>query len=77
MSDNRKGYIHAIHAGGHLVNALIKHKGGRGIETYSIYRSKSPKKAAKGPWSEQVDWDRAKYHAQKTITTSNEPCVII
>lgn len=77
MSDNRKGYIHAIHAGGHLVNALIKHKGGRGIETYSIYRSKSPKKASKGQWSEQVDWDRAKYHAKKTFTTTNDPCVII
>ncbi len=76
MSDNRHGYIHAIHAAGHFANALIKHGGGRGIETYPIYRSKSPKKAAKGPWSEQVDWDRAKYHAQKTITTTKGPCVI-
>ena len=29
MSDNRKGFIHAIHAGGHFANALRKHGGGR------------------------------------------------
>ena len=59
MSDNRKGYIHAIHSGGHFINALLKEGGRKGIETTHIYRSKSPEKAAKGPWDKQVDWDRA------------------
>ena len=76
MSDNRKGIIHAIHCGGHVANALLKEGGHKGIETTSIYKSKSPKKAAKGPWSKQVDWDRANYHLQKTFTTKNDPCSI-
>ena len=46
MSDNRKGYIHAIHSGGHFINALLKEGGRKGIETTHIYRSKSPEKAA-------------------------------
>ena len=77
MSDKRSGPVHVVHAVGHAANALIKHGGGKGIETNPIYRSKSPKKAAKGPWSEKVDWDRAKYHARKAMTTSNKPCIII
>ena len=77
MSDNRIGFIHAVHAGGHFVNALLKLGGKPGIETSPIYRSQSPGKAAKGPWSKEVDWDRAKYHAREAFTTKNEPCIII
>lgn len=76
MTDNRPGYIHAIHSGGHLINAWMKEGRHPGIETTHIYRSVSPGKAAKGPWSKQVDYDRAKYHFGKTFHTQNQPCSI-
>ena len=77
MTDNRSGIIHAIHSGGHFINALIKEGNHPGIETTGIYRSVSPKKSARGPWSKEKDYDRAKYHFREAFQTKNNPCSII
>ena len=65
MEDNRHPIVHLGHFYGHAVNATIKSFGGKGIETWGIYKSISPDKAKKGPWSKEEDDKRALYHLEK------------
>ena len=65
MSDNRSWVTHKIHQWGHEYNASRKEKGKSGIEESGWYKSHSPEKASKGPWSKEVDERRAEYHRQK------------
>lgn len=63
--DNRDWLTHLIHGVGHLINSGIKNNGGKGIEESNWYKNKSPGKASKGPWSKEVDDERAGYHFLK------------
>ena len=44
---------------------IRKENGKPGIEESGLYKSHSPEKASKGPWSVDVDHKRAEYHRQK------------
>ena len=71
--DDRNWFTHKIHQWGHEYNSSRKKEGKSGIETWSIYKSKSPKKAEKGEWSSDVDDRRAEYHRQKA---EEKDCII-
>ncbi len=63
--DTRPCIVHEIHAIGHSANYLIKDLGGKGIETWPVYRATSPQKAKQ--WSKEVDNNRSQYHLKQWI----------
>lgn len=72
--DNRGWLTHKVHQWGHELNSKLKSEGKSGIETWGIYRSYSPKKAAKGEWSKDVDDRRAEYHRKKA---DEQGCILL
>ena len=62
---DRSWFTHKVHQWGHEYNARRKENGKPGIEESGLYKSHSPEKASKGPWSVDVDHKRAEYHRQK------------
>lgn len=63
--DHRDWFTHLIHGVGHMINYSRKSNGKPGIEESDYYKNKSPGKAQKGPWSKEVDDERAGYHLMK------------
>ena len=49
--DDRSWFTHKVHQWGHEYNASRKENGKPGIEELGWYKSHSPEKASKGPWS--------------------------
>lgn len=63
--DHRDWLTHLVHGVGHFINYSLKKNGYEGIEESDLYKSHSPDKAKNGPWSSEVDEQRAAYHIWK------------